>query len=218
VSTPRHQRKHEEPQSRCSAFASENTGPRMARIPDRKERHMTKTYEQKTCGMCGMEIPGMARKCPYCHVFQNRFSRATGHPLFGISIGLVAFVAITSVYGGLMQRMFDRGEDFQRYADQISVHDVRIEFGQLEGEPTVVVLGRLKNRSDIGWEDVKLLGEFYDADGDLVDVSHRGCLMYHVPAGGEVAFKISRGREFPESRYATARVKVLSAKDTRARW
>jgi hypothetical protein len=140
------------------------------------------------------------------------------HPLFGLSLGLVFFVVMTSLYGIMMDRLLDRGEDFQRYADQISVHDVRIEFGQVEGAPTVVLLGRLKNDSDIGWRNVKLLGEFYDGEGNLVDVSHRGGLMYHVPAGGEVGFKISREREFPEARYATARVKVLSAEDARSRW
>jgi len=139
-------------------------------------------------------------------------------PLFGISIGLVVFVAIMSMHGVLMQRMLDRGEDFQRYADQISVHDMRIEFGQLEDQPTVAVLGRLKNSSDIGWKNVRLLAEFHDSEGNLIDVEEHSSYSYGVPTSGDVGFKISTAREFPEDSYDTANVVVISADDARSRW
>jgi len=118
---------------------------------------MTQPPDSKARGMCAMEIPRAARKCPFCHVFQARLSMVVRPPLFGMSLGLLLFIALTSLDGALMGRLLDRGEDFQRYADQISVHDLRIEFGQVEGEPTVVLLGRLNSGNDIGWENVKLL-------------------------------------------------------------
>ena len=179
---------------------------------------MTETDEQKMCGMCGMEIPGVARKCPYCHVFHTRLSMIVHHPLFTMSLGLVFFGALMSFYVVMMNRLLDRGEDFQRYAHQISVHDVRIGFGQLEDQPTVAVLGRLKNSSEIGWKNVRLLAEFHDSEGNLIDVEEHSSYSYGVPPSGDVGFKISTAREFPEDSYDTANVVVISADDARSRW
>ncbi|HTQ52404.1 MAG TPA: hypothetical protein VMJ12_16985 [Candidatus Acidoferrales bacterium] len=169
---------------------------------------------KKTCKMCRMEIPKESRKCPYCQHFQNRVAMFLFHPgfvaLFVMIPFAVMFVVITSMMG--------RDQDFENYKDQIVVATSQIFFGDRKSEATVDVIGTIKNTSPIPWSDIYFHVDFFDATGKQADVGSVENYEYYLPASETSSFKLSFAREFPETNYVKAVVRVVSAKDARARW
>ncbi len=53
---------------------------------------------KKTCKMCCMEIPKLARKCPHCHHFQNRSSMVMYHSGFAVLFACLAMATLLFVY------------------------------------------------------------------------------------------------------------------------
>src|SRR5258708_136624 len=100
---------------------------------------------KKTCKMCCMEIPQQARKCPYCHHFQNNKSLVMYHPGFAAFFGMLPLAVMLFFFA----RIFDRGEDYETYKDQIAISDNQIVFGDSKSGPTVAVIGTIKNMSRV---------------------------------------------------------------------
>ena len=70
---------------------------------------------KKTCKMCCMEIPLEARKCPHFQHFQTRAALLVYHPVSAVLLATLPVIAFLIV----MARLFDQGEDYQEYKDQI---------------------------------------------------------------------------------------------------
>jgi hypothetical protein len=120
--------------------------------------------------------------------------------------------------GCFFDSLLSRGQDYQLYKNQILVADSRIVFGETKTADTVAVLGTIKNTSAVSWQDIAFHVDFFDAAGKLTDVGAKEVGQYCLPAGETSAFKVSFTREFPESNYAKATVRVDGAKDIRARF
>jgi len=179
---------------------------------------MTDSSGTKTCGMCRMEIAAEAKKCPYCQHWQSKLSMVTFHPGFGVLFLAVPMMIIFILTGTMFQRMFSPGENFQQYSDQIRVVTSELRFGEGKCGPTVAVVGRMKNESGVDWKEVNFQVEFLDANGQLVDAGQEFKYLYSLPSGKEVAFKVSFRREFAESVYVVHKIRVISAKDGKARF
>ena len=169
---------------------------------------------QKTCGMCSMEIPAAARKCPFCHHFQNRLSMFLFHPVFAM---MMVCVPMAIMFYGIAS-MFDTGEEYESYKGQISVTESRVEFGQIQSGPTVAVIGTIRNSSSVPWKDIRLHSDFLNADGKRIDVGEREESSLYLPPNATSSFKLSFRREFPDTNYVKHLVTVSTAKDARARW
>jgi hypothetical protein len=161
-----------------------------------------------------MEIPGQARKCPYCHQFQDRRSTILYHPALHIVAALVPMLVMSVIFANI----FDTGEKYEHYRGQIAVADCHIVFGDTKSGSTVAVIGMITNRSQVSWKEVQFHVDFLDAGGKRVDVGEREDYSFRLPAGENTAFKVSFRREFPETNYVKALVHVVGAKDERARW
>ena len=176
------------------------------------------TSTTKTCKMCYMNIDSRARKCPYCHLWQTRLSTALNHPLAVMSFVLIPMVAIWAAMGVVWSKTFDPGRDFQPYRDQIEVTQSEIKFGQDNCGPTVVVLGTVRNQSDVTWKEVQFAAQFFDKDNRLVDAGQENKYLFVFPANDECAFTVSFRRQFPQEQYTTCKARVVSARDVRARF
>jgi hypothetical protein len=169
---------------------------------------------KKSCKMCRMEIPREARKCPFCHHFQTRLHTVLFHPAFMVLL----FSLIVATMLASFASVFDTGANFEMYKDQIVVTESQVAFGDTQSGATVAVLGTIRNNSRISWKDVQFHVDFMDATGKRVDVGERQDGSFHLLAGESSTFKVSFHREFPESNYVKHSVRVVSAKDARARW
>jgi hypothetical protein len=102
------------------------------------------------------------------------------------------------------------------YSDRVSIADSKLVFGKHDGNPTVSVIGMLKNNSDIPLDDLQLEAQFFDKDGKLLDVGIHDGYSETIPASGEAAFKVYVYAARPEEDYGSFKVFVRSAKDARA--
>jgi hypothetical protein len=161
-----------------------------------------------------MEIPKEARKCPFCHHFQNRVSMVMFHPAFMALFACIPLGAMLVVFATI----FDTGDNFETYKDQIVITDSQIALGDTKSGATVAVIGTIKNTSRVSWKEIQFHVDFLDAAGKRVDVGEREDYSFRLPAGETSSFKVSFRREFPETNYVKHSVRVVAAKDVRARW
>src|SRR5438270_9755108 len=168
----------------------------------------------KVCKMCCMEIPRQARKCPHCQHFQDRWSMIKFHPAFAISFACLPTAALLFGFASI----FDRGEDYETYKDQIHITDSRIAFGDTKSGETVAVIGTITNASRVSWKEIQFHVDFLDAAGKRVDVGEREDYYFRLSAGESSSFKVSFRREFPETNYVKPVVRIVGAEDIRARW
>jgi len=164
--------------------------------------------------MCCMEIPKEARKCPYCQHFQNRWTMFIYHPAFAMLVAFIPLAGILITLG----KMFDTGEDYVTYKDQIAITESQLVFGETKSSATVDVIGTIKNTSPIAWKEIEFHVDFFDATGKRMDVGEKENSFFYLPAKGTSAFKVTFTREFPETNYVKQTVSVVKAKDARARW
>ena len=161
-----------------------------------------------------MEIPKESRKCPYCQHLQNRWVMFLFHPVFMGLLVMIPFAVMLVVVTSMM----DNGKNFETYRDQITVTTNQIVFGDRKSGATVDVIGTIKNMSPVPWKDVYFHADFFDAAGKPADVGAVENYEYYLPASETASFKVSFAREFPETNYVKAVVRVVSAKDARSRW
>jgi hypothetical protein len=134
--------------------------------------------------------------------------------MFAIAIGILPMLG----FAIMMDSMMSKGEDFEPHRGELAVTESQIYFGETKTSATVGVMGSVKNSGKISWKEVNFHVDFVDATGKRVDVNEREAYGYEAPAGSESSFKISFSREFPQEKYARARVTIVRAKDVRARF
>jgi len=177
---------------------------------------MTQESETKTCTMCGMGIPVAAKKCPYCHHWQRWL--ILQNPSFLVP---VIFIPLILLYGIVMQaflgRMVREWEPFSKHSQEVRIVQDKMEFGEDQNDPAVIVVGKVKNASSVDWKDVRFQVEFFNSQGELFDAGQQEAYTYRLPAEQESPFKVSFRRQFPEKEYASHKVSVVSAVDSR-RW
>jgi hypothetical protein len=169
---------------------------------------------KKTCRMCCMDIPKEARKCPYCHHFQNRLPMIMYHPAFAVLFACLPMAAMLIVFATI----FDRGENYEGYKDQIVIQDSQVVFGDTKSGAAVAVLGTIKNTSSVPWKEIHFHADFLDAEGKRADVGEKEEYSLSLPPNATSSFKVSFRREFPETNYVKHTIRVVAAKDARARW
>jgi len=134
---------------------------------DRKE--MDTHVDKKRCRMCCMQIPAEAKKCPYCQHWQNTLSCIRFHPAFAVVLVTVPLLLVYLFTGHILNRISPESADFREYANQISISDSKIRFGERKSKPVVFILGKVRNKSDIDWDEAHFQVEFFDPKGNLVD-------------------------------------------------
>jgi hypothetical protein len=175
---------------------------------------MSQVGETKTCKMCSMGIPVTARKCPYCHHWQHWSSLR--HPLV---VFLFLFIPMIVLYATVMATIlphpFREWERFPMHSDQVRITESTMEFGEDQCGPAVIVVGKVENLTPVDWKDVRFQIDFFNPKGQLFDTGQQEAYTWRLPAGQECNFKVSYRRQFPEKEYASHKVRVVSAVDSR---
>jgi hypothetical protein len=151
--------------------------------------------------MCCEEIAAAAKKCPHCHHWQHWLSTSIVHPVFGVLFFIVPLAILWLMGIVLLGNVFRKGEPFQNHTGQVTITESRMEFGQDHCGPTVAVVGKMKNSSEIDWRNLCFQVEFFDAKGSLVDAVQKKddyTFTRLLPAGQELGFQVSFPRQFPE--------------------
>jgi hypothetical protein len=110
--------------------------------------------------------------------------------------------------------MFDNGENFAEYKDQVTITDVNMKFSDnSDCGQKVLVLGTITNSSDVSWDEIVFEIRFYDTDNNFIDTDHEEKYTFMVPVNDSSTFKVSMPRDFPTEMYDSCKIRVLSAKD-----
>lgn len=168
-----------------------------------------------------MEIDSKAKKCPYCHHWQNKWFMIAYHPFCHMIPGILIFIALFCFLGKMFQTTFTEGESFLQYTNAVSIIEAEMVFGVSGCEhdsPTVAVIGIIQNDSDVPWKDINLEVRYFDKQGFLMDTMQREMYSYMVHSNDNGAFKVSSRREFPQENYDSFKVRIISAKDARKRF
>jgi hypothetical protein len=168
---------------------------------------------KKQCKMCCMEIPAGAKKCPYCQHWQKPIAILLSHPITWVCVAALFY---GPVMGYFFSKIFYKGESFSGYASQIQVVESKMQFGESQCGPTVVILGKVHNSSPLSWKEIVFHANIFDAEGNAVDMTQEKEYSYIIPAGATQSFKISFRREFPLEKYVKHEIKVISATDEHA--
>ena len=133
------------------------------------------------------------------------------HPLFGLLFVGVPLLVLWIVGIVVLASVFRKGEPIlQKHANQVTITESRMEFGQDHCGPTVAVVGKMKNSHAVDWRNVCFQVEFFDSKGSLVDAAQKKddySFTRLLPAGQELGFQISIPRQFPEKNYASHKIR-----------
>jgi hypothetical protein len=175
---------------------------------------MPQEPETRTCKLCRMAIPVGARKCPHCHHWQRWLSLQ--NPAI---LALLILVPVFILNGIVMQtfwgRMVREWEPFPKHSQDVIIVEEKMEFGEDGCGPAVIIVGRVKNATQVDWKDVRFQVEFLNPTGQLFDTGQQEAWTYRLPAGRISPFKISFNRQFPEKEYVSHKVTIISAVDGR---
>ena len=124
----------------------------------------------------------------------------------------------TAVLLFVIAKTFDKGASYETYKDQIAIANGQVAFGDTKSVSTVAVMGTIKNASPIPWKEIRFHADFTDAAGKTADVGQKEEYSFYLPPNAASSFKVSFHREFAETNYVKHNIRVVAAKDARARW
>ena len=136
------------------------------------------------------------------------------HPAPPVLIAGVAIVGMSIAFG----RIFDQGEDFEPYKGQVVITESQMAFGDTKSGNTIAVMGTITNTSSVPWKEIEFHADFVDAAGRRTDVGEKREAWVRLSPNASSSFKASFRREFAETNYARHTIRVVGAKDARARW
>jgi len=157
--------------------------------------------------MCRSDIADGAKRCPYCRSVQNWLF----NPFVLATALLLLYLIIILMFGTMFHDIFDEGEPFENYKDALVISESKLEFGERNCGPTIVVVGTIQNQSDVNWQGISLQVNCYNSENELFDTEQDYAFL--VPAGATIPFKVSFVREFPEAEYVRHEVTAVHAKD-----
>jgi len=180
---------------------------------------MASGESQRRCPWCVEVLRAEARVCPHCARWQGPIAACVYHLLYRpfaacafvlcivgfqfwiISLALQPLASLPAVVLGTSEAA----------VEGMDVAAAEMTPGEMEGEPVLAIVGRLRNNGEDARRIVALEAQFTDADGRLIDVRRlRSWYTWSVtvPPHGEAAFRLVVSPELPAERYASQQVFV----------
>jgi hypothetical protein len=169
--------------------------------------------EIKKCRLCRKEIAADAKKCPHCKSIQNWICSPSVTITVGLMFCLLVMLMFGSIFTAMLSDILGKGESFAAHQDALEISESKLTFGEKKDCPTVVILGKIRNKSRINWESIHLEVNCYNSKNELVDTVQDRDYSLMAPAETSVSFKVSFAREFPETAYEKHEVKIVHAKN-----
>jgi hypothetical protein len=167
-----------------------------------------------TCIHCREPIRPGARRCPSCLSWQSRWGADARNPGLEIALvgGLVVAMAILVVGWVYLTRADTAKPRAGNQAESLEVLETDLKIAGRRGNRYIVVVGRVRNQSDVALRNVYFFVQFFDAGGNAIDSLDSRLSAMVVPAGSEAPFKLvdkSPLRDLEE--YASCSVEVRFA-------
>lgn len=167
-------------------------------------------FDHKTCPECAERIHHDAKKCPFCKSPQGKNRWAKNPVLLATLPGLI-FMAIP-IYN--FQHITSKPNYFfSDYAQKVPVVTSEMRVETENDQRTLVVVGTIRNDTEIPWGHPAIEGQFYDKSGKLIDVVEEFFTSLTLMPHQEQAFRISGGASRPATDYASHKIFLRHADD-----
>lgn len=124
--------------------------------------------EMKQCYAYGEEVKSTAKRCPHCQTWLRKWGIDPSDPKFVIWwIVIVITVIVTTILATAIFKSEDK--KFHDYRSRLTITESKLHYSYEECCSSVSVLGKIKNESDIPWEDIHFEVQFYDSENKLID-------------------------------------------------
>ena len=169
------------------------------------------TSETKHCSVCGELIPAFATKCSHCNEYQSKLQRAFRNPVVLIPIMLIPFIFFFFLFRYDINSHYSSYDKFTTYESSFSVHAQNIAFGSNTKGSYVILLGSIKNDSDLIWEHPTFEVKYFNTDNELIDADTQCSYELVLYPGKEVTFRLRSFADLPQSQYSRAEICIISA-------
>lgn len=140
------------------------------------------------------------------------------HPVTPVIIYGTAMLVALAAMGQVFFKTFEEGVSFDASTTQLKIVSSELHFGETKAANTIAILGTVRNDTDTTWKDVTFQVQFTNSVGQLTDAAQKQDYSLTIPARQSIPFKASIPREFPTNAFAAHSVRIVSAKDVRARF
>lgn len=162
------------------------------------------------CRHCALEIPAPAQICYHCGRGQAQVSRRAR--LASVAVGVVLFAGLIVL--GLLPHEEAASRPDMPVSERLTVRQVRLAFGESQGEPVIVVLGEITNIGRVALQELQYQVDCRDQAGQIFDHHHESMPINHFAPGSTQTVKVAWPCTYPRERYHTAELQVTTCKVT----
>ena len=157
----------------------------------------------KPCMACCEPIQVAAKRCPHCNQQQSRVTQFlnTG----GGAVVLLALLAF------MIYQFHREKQEFKDYSSKLSTGPFTVH---VEGDNEMAYASCLsiaKNDAPFGWRNLQVEARFFDASGQLIDITHQRLTGSFLPANGEAGFRALDRAARSAREYARCELRFLDA-------
>jgi hypothetical protein len=175
--------------------------------------------EKRTCPFCAEIIKREAKLCPHCRQWLSL--RSFRHPLVSLLVHgipiLVIGVTIAMAIFSFLDHIQNPKPFYSEFPDSLKIMESRMNWAQTTDGLRIFVTGVLTNTSPVNWRSVEFDCRFFDAQGAMVDAG-TGSSHFTICSNDESAFRVSISPTAPTNSYASFKVSVGNARNTRGLW
>jgi hypothetical protein len=174
--------------------------------------------ERQTCPFCAENINSAAKVCARCRQWLTM--KSFRHPLVALLSHIVPVTVIWIALAAKMSSTVDRfqnpGPYYSEFPDSLRISESRMNWAQNAGGVQVIfVAGVLTNTSSVTWKEGEFDCRFFNAKSAMIDAA---TAVAHIAAGphGESAFRVSIVPTMPTNDYASFKISVANARNSKA--
>lgn len=165
------------------------------------------------CPYCQESVQPFAKMCPHCRKWLQGPWRWLGK--LGAVAGALAF--LFPLYFILRMPTRWQAEEFTKHQAQLEIFDTKMDPPGEEAGSTVNILGRIKNGSDVTWDNPYFEVHCFNRKGELIDTHSTYDSGLILVPNTVHAFRVSFTSRRPASEIASFRVFLRHARDAK-RW
>lgn len=167
----------------------------------------------RECPWCAETISAQARVCPHCRQWLSL--RSLRHPLVGAVVILALLLGVGEMLLQSLERGFNPRPWYSETPGALTVLESRMNWVVTDKGPRIYVTGLLTNHSPQVWKDPEFECRFFNAAGQLIDVSHRTSFQTVAPAA-DSGFRLAVEPQHAPEEYGAFTVRVIHARHPRA--
>jgi len=160
--------------------------------------------ETKNCTECLEPIKIEAKKCPNCQAYQSKFAQFSRSQLGG---GLITMTVILGFYFWVSSFII-KNDAIYNPKEVLVISDSSFLFKEGSCSSKVSVIGTIKNTTEQPLTDIVFDVEFFDKEGNTIDIINDKTYDLVIAAGEEKKFKVSGSTSSNQDLYISHKITI----------